>query len=279
LTGGIGDGDGLALSADGTDSRAELGDGGLSARACTDGDGLALSADGTDSLSVTRLSVVGCAAEDSFAARASRLTPAIEAHRLTQLCATSCFFAAAFTPDRRASETTPARCSAVYLRLVLLDSIPTSDRLRPRPVYVRDLHADHGSVRWSTSARKHNRLLLPQSAGKTREKCAEDGRGRELEVPPQRLVALPLLRRDRRQPDEQAAVGEVGPTRDVVDAVQDDRADEIENLLFDIRVKRTRCESAARRDAAFSGALRLIQSRRFSRSTSGRSQTPRAAGS
>jgi len=103
-----------------------------------DGDGLALSADGTDSLSVTGRSVVGCAAADSFAARASRLTPAIEAHRLTQLCATSCFFAAAFTPSVRASATTSARSSAVYLRLVLLDSIPTSDRLRPRPGYVRD---------------------------------------------------------------------------------------------------------------------------------------------
>jgi hypothetical protein len=42
-----------------------------------------------------------------------RVTPAALAHRLTQLCGTSCFFDAAITPLARTSATTASRCSLV----------------------------------------------------------------------------------------------------------------------------------------------------------------------
>jgi len=71
----------------------------------------ALSTTRAASLGVTGLSGAGfAAAADS---KAARLTPAMEAHRLTQLCGTSCFFAAALIPIVRTSASTASRCSAV----------------------------------------------------------------------------------------------------------------------------------------------------------------------
>jgi len=111
LTGGIGAGDVPALS---TARAASLGSlGGLAGGGFADADDdvPALSTTRAASLGVTGLSGAGFAdADDSLAAR---VTPAIEAHRLTQLCATSCFFAAALIPIARTSASTASRCSAV----------------------------------------------------------------------------------------------------------------------------------------------------------------------
>ena len=113
LTGGNGAGDvPPALSLACTVSLRSIGDGALSGIGFAADDALALSVPGTAaSLGVTGLSGAGfAAAADSLTAR---LTPAIEAHRLTQLCATSCFFAAPLTPIVRTSASTASRCSAV----------------------------------------------------------------------------------------------------------------------------------------------------------------------
>jgi len=112
LTGGSGAGDVPALSIACLTSLGSLGShgglagGGFAAAA----DVPALSTTRAASLGVTGLSGAGFADNDSLAAR---LTPAIDAHRLTLLCATSCFFAAALIPIVRTSASTASRCSAV----------------------------------------------------------------------------------------------------------------------------------------------------------------------
>jgi hypothetical protein len=63
----------------------------------------------------------------------SRFTPAAEAHRLTQLFGTPCFFAASATPIRRTSARTAFRSVGVYSRRFLV-SILASDRLDHAPV-------------------------------------------------------------------------------------------------------------------------------------------------
>jgi len=75
-------------------------------------------------------------ADDDFPSTA-RFTPANVAHRLTQLCGTRCFVAAATTPLVRTSASTALRCFFVYFRL-FLDAIAISARPRPQPGYVRD---------------------------------------------------------------------------------------------------------------------------------------------
>jgi len=106
LTGGSGAGDVPALSIACLTSLGGLAGGGFAAAA----DVPALSTTRAASRGVTALSGAGFADDDSLAAR---LTPAIDAHRLTQLCATSCFFAAALIPIVRTSASTASRCSAV----------------------------------------------------------------------------------------------------------------------------------------------------------------------
>jgi len=107
LTGGLGAGDVPALSVACLTSLGSLG------RVAGDGFATDVPTRSTiraASLGVTGLSGAGFADDDSLAAR---LTPAIDAHRLTQLCATSCFFAAALIPIVRTSASTASRCSAV----------------------------------------------------------------------------------------------------------------------------------------------------------------------